>query len=90
LLVERIAELNEALELQKVEFKGVVQQSQTLKDDLTRVNIELRMAENKRIDAESVAERARMEAANIRAEKLSWKVRQPSRNLSLSLLQADD
>lgn len=40
---ERIAELNEALELQKVEFKGVVQQSQTLKDDLTRVNIELRM-----------------------------------------------
>ena len=72
-LKDRITALTEAGNLQKIQFDGLVTQSQGVKTDLMRVNMELRQAEEKRIEVEGHAERARMEAANLRAEKELWR-----------------
>ncbi|CED83939.1 Uncharacterized conserved coiled-coil protein [Phaffia rhodozyma] len=72
-LSERIVGLDESNRLQRVQFEGMSSQNQTLKTELARVNMELRSAEDKRIQAEGVAERGRTDAANLRAEKELWK-----------------
>lgn len=72
-LKDRITALTEAGDLQKIQFDGLVTQNQGVKTDLMRVNMELRQAEEKRIEVEGHAERARMEAANLRAEKELWR-----------------
>jgi nucleoprotein TPR len=72
-LKDRITALIEAGNLQTIQFDGLVTQNQGIKTDLMRVNMELRQAEEKRIEVEGHAERARMEAANLRAEKELWR-----------------
>jgi len=72
-LKDRITALTEAGNLQTIQFDGLVTQNQGIKTDLIRVNMELRQAEEKRIEVEGHAERARMEAANLRAEKELWR-----------------
>jgi nucleoprotein TPR len=72
-LKDRITALTEAGNLQTIQFDGLVTQNQGIKTDLMRVNMELRQAEEKRIEVEGHAERARMEAANLRAEKELWR-----------------
>ena len=71
---EQVTRHKETNELQQVQFDGISKQTQLLKDDINRLNVNLRNAEDKRIDAEGTAERLRTEAANIRAEKELWKV----------------